>query len=129
MDEKQRQDERRKRLSQWLTLKGGPHAAAHAAGVPQSVETQISRVLGGYVFSNRAARSLEIRLDIPRGYLDNVGELPNSKEAANTLSAFAIDLGELLDMIPDKITRVEAYNAASKEILSRLKKPDTAPND
>jgi hypothetical protein len=129
MNEEQRQTERRKRLAAWLEQAGGPHAAALAASAPQSVETQISRVLGGYVFGERAARSLELRLHIPVGHLDNFADQAPIVKPAKILSSSGFELGELLDLIPDKIIRAEAYSAALREILSRLRKSEQSTTE
>jgi hypothetical protein len=129
MNEEQRQTQRRKRLAAWLEQAGGPHAAALAASAPQSVETQISRVLGGYVFGERAARSLELRLNIPVGHLDDFLDQALAVKPAKTLSASGFELGELLDLIPDRLIRAEAYSAALREILSRLRKSEQSTTD
>jgi hypothetical protein len=70
MTEDEVQSIRRQRLAAWLEVNGGPGAACRRKGLPKSVESHISQILGGYSFGARAARNLETKLGIQAGALE-----------------------------------------------------------
>lgn len=72
---------------------------------------------------------IETTLGKPRGWID--GDV-QAVTAPADISAAAYDLAKLLDMIPetDRISRVEAFNAASMAILQVLHSSKaTGPSD
>ena len=123
-NESRAQDLRRNRLREWLAERGGSKACCVANGVGKNVETRISNVLHGESFGSRGARAMERNLAMPDGYLDRT-EAAKTVETASPqsagLSAQAQDLGKLLDMLPDLITRSEAYAQCSKIIIDSLR--------
>jgi hypothetical protein len=118
------ENKRRERLRLWLAANGGPRAICVSRGLNKGVETRISNVLSGEAFGSRGARSLGRKLGMPEGHLEGVGETPSTfiaMTAPPTMSAQAADLGKLLDMLPDLITRLEVFNQCSKIIIDSLR--------
>ena len=122
------QESRRNRLREWLAERGGSKACCVANGQGKNVETRISNVLHGEVFGSRGARAMERNLGMPDGYLDrSIDVATTTKEVVDAapvptgLSAQAQDLGRLLDMLPDLITRLEVFSQCSKIIIDSLR--------
>lgn len=82
MEEDELQNVRRQRLADWLKANGGAHVVCERRGLSRSVESHISQILGGYSFASRAARSMEKKLGMDPGALDQ-----SHATAALTLSA------------------------------------------
>lgn len=117
--EQQTQQRRREKLRAWLHARGGTHDACVAAGLKKTTESQISQILTGYTIGSRAARGIEQKFGMEEGYLDTV-EDASEVAPVPKLSAQAIELGLLFDMITDRVARAAAYSAASKPLLEML---------
>lgn len=84
------QDHRRQRLAVWVASKGGHGAVVRDHKLSVSQASFLSQVINGYSFAERAARNMEQRLGMERGYLDGAEEdqpKPSDEEAA-LLAAF-----------------------------------------
>jgi len=122
MDETELQEYRRQRLADWLKSNGGPHVACQRRGLGKNTESYISQVLGGITFGQRAARNMEAKLGLDKGYLDDMG-LPTT-----ALSPMALELAKMFDVLTDQIDRTVAYNAATEVILRLHAKHDPQPS-
>jgi hypothetical protein len=65
---------RRLALANWLTLKGGMKNIARERNLNPSIRSQVSSILRGYNFGKVAARNMEMKLGIPEGWLDSLGD-------------------------------------------------------
>lgn len=77
MNKKQAENFRRITLTAWLNAHGGIKHVSKKLQLSQSIVNQISQILHGYTFGPRAARSIEIKLNIPHLLLDT---FPSSSE-------------------------------------------------
>lgn len=122
MDETELQDLRRSRLADWLRASGGAHAVCVRRGLPKSVESHISQIMGGLTFGQKAARNMEAKLGMDKGYLDgprHTGPMP---------SAIAMELAWLFDDIVNGMgprERSVVYQAA-QEAITRAPAPHAA---
>lgn len=64
------QEQRKQRLAAWIEAKGGAAQVVRDRRLPSSQVSYISQLVGGYSFGERAARSMEQKLGMPAGYLD-----------------------------------------------------------
>jgi Peptidase S24-like len=74
MKNRDEQKFRRLALANWLTLKGGMKNIARERNLNPSIRSQVSSILRGYNFGEVAARNMEMKLGIPEGWLDSLGD-------------------------------------------------------
>ncbi len=101
-------------------------------------------------FGEKIARKIEEKLELPRGWLDevsptvpghypnlprpplvasdNVRDASNMRHAPPKVSATAMELAEMFDMLPqDRILREQVRNEVSQAILQRIKESKPTP--
>lgn len=84
---------RRAKLNKWLADNGGHAKVVRDFSLTPSLASALSQICNGYSFAERAARSWEERLRLPRGYFDSA-ESP------------AADLDELLERLGIALAQV-----------------------
>lgn len=97
MDEDELQAHRKERLKKWLEEHGGAAFVIGKMGLPQklaqSTMSYLSQLKSGYSFGARSARTIEVKLGMARGHLDDVG----NQKLLDKLSPTAIELGGMFD--------------------------------
>lgn len=99
------QDLRRHRLADWVASHGGHSAVVRDRSLNISQASFLSQVINGYSFGERAARSMETRLGIPPGYLDQDDNAPRGKASGGT-PAYLAELAA--KMSPERQERLVA---------------------
>ena len=117
------QTHRRARLKAWLKEHGGAKRVCERRGLSKNTQSQISQMLHGYSFAVRAARTLETKLGIEPGYLDDTG-------AVHTigLSPEALGIARWFDRLTDPKDRNIAETGAMAAILRVLQRHDLLPS-
>lgn len=126
MDEIELQAFRRTRLADWLKAHGGARSVCQRRGLKKSTESHISQLLSGATFGQKAARSMEAKLGMDKGYLDDMGQ-----HAGPMPSPVAMELAWLFDDIVQGMgprERSMVYQAAQEAITRPLSEPTARPS-
>jgi hypothetical protein len=115
MDEDELQQYRRERLREWLKERGGAKKVCQQRHQSKNMESQISQILNGYSFGARAARTMEAKLGMAPGYLDD----PGTGEPL-VLTPEALRIAQWFDKLTDPIERAVAETGAMGVILRVL---------